>query len=141
MSCGLKNACSTDRAPGASRKIAASAPTTIRVLTVETTVPPRPLPSSREPRPLRANEPGGCQPPPTETPGGPPATGPPATGPAPASPLPGSPDGGGWCSSIWGGGSLLRSGLDGREGEVDLQVFLLELLQGAVALELCDRLI
>ncbi len=58
MCCGLKNSCSTARAPGASRKIATRAPSTTRVLTVEMTVPLRP-PSSLAPRPLRANDPGG----------------------------------------------------------------------------------
>ena len=55
MSCGLKNACSTARAPGASRKTAARIPSTTSVLTVETTVPlraaaeqPGPAPGPRE---------------------------------------------------------------------------------------------
>src|SRR5580658_10229205 len=93
MSCGLKKACSTARAPGASRKMAASAPSTMSVLTAEMTVPPRPPPSSLAPRPVRTNEPGGGIPPPVYEPGG-------------GLPL----------------SATRGSGLDGREREVDLQV-------------------
>src|SRR5215813_8178136 len=59
---GLKNVCSTARAPGASRKIAASAPSTTIVLTVETTPArvPLPLENSRGPRPVAVKETAGC---------------------------------------------------------------------------------
>jgi|GEM_PF-2340357 len=59
MSVGLKNGCSTARAPGASRKIARKMPSTTIVLAVEMIVPLRPPPeNSRGPRPV-AKEPGG----------------------------------------------------------------------------------
>src|SRR6516225_6639864 len=111
MCSGLKNVCSTACAPGASRKIATSAPSTTRVLAVEMTVPPRPPPSSRAPRPVRANEPGGGLP--ADPGGGPPAE-----------------HAGGLPLSATGG-----SGLDGGERQVDLQVLLLQLVQRPVGLQ------
>ena len=60
MSVGLKKKCSTDRAPGASRKIATRIPSTTIVLIVDTTVALVPPPdSSRGPRPVAVNDPAG----------------------------------------------------------------------------------
>jgi hypothetical protein len=59
ISVGLKNVCRTWALPGASRKIATSAPSTTRVLVVEIAAALRPPPdSSRGPRPVVPNDPG-----------------------------------------------------------------------------------
>src|SRR5215831_1974294 len=114
MSCGLKNVWRTSALPGASRNTATSAPITTSVLAVEMAVARRPPPvSSRGPRPVVPNEPGAGEP--LSPDGGPPG----------ASPGP-DPNG---------------SGLDGRDAQVDLQVLLLQLLQGAVALQGGQRLV
>src|SRR5215831_20475901 len=107
MCCGLKKACSTACAPGASRKIATSAPSTTRVLAVEMTVPLRPPPSSLAPRPDRANDPGGGLP--AEPGGGSPAE---PGGGSPAEPGGGSPaePGGGSPAEPGGGLPLSATG-------------------------------
>src|SRR5215472_10826437 len=131
MCCGLKKACSTARAPGATRKIATSAPSTTRVLTVEMTGPLRPPPSSLAPRLLRENEPGGCQPPPSsreprplrpneagacQRSSGTPAAAP--GGPTAENPGSGSAGDPAWLSSIRL--PAATSGLDGGARQVDL---------------------
>ena len=56
MSCGLKNVCRTAALPGASQNSATSAASTTIVLAVDTATAPRPLLSSRGPRPAAPNE-------------------------------------------------------------------------------------
>src|SRR6266568_7594736 len=119
ISVGLKNACSTARAPGASRMMATRMPSTTIVLTDETTVAPvPPPPSSRGPRPAATKEPAGW---PGET---------------------------GEFASMRLPRTLLppfrcrpASGLDGREVQVDAQVPLLKGGQRAVGPQARDGLV
>src|SRR5215469_16898497 len=71
MSWRSKKLCLTSLLPGASRKIATSAPTTAMVLTVEMAVARRP-PANRNfgPRPEVPKDPGTCQPEARLCPGG-----------------------------------------------------------------------
>src|SRR5215469_911724 len=132
MSWRSKKVWRTCALPGASQKTATSAAMTTIVLAVEMAVARGPPPvSSRGPRPVVPNEPGICPPP------------------RPMLETPGTISGsaGRSCSlSSMGrelGRALIRpvSRLDGRDAEVDLQVLVLQLLQGAVALQRGQRLV
>src|SRR5262249_55523187 len=115
MSVGLKNACSTARAPGASRKIMTRMLSTTIVLTDEMTVALVPPPaSSRGPLPVAAKE------------------------------FAGWPGDSGEFASIyllWASCLAAPSGLDGREVQVDAEVPLLQRGQRAVALQAGDGLV
>src|SRR5215467_12969300 len=134
MCSGLRKACSTARAPGASRNTAASAPSTMRVLAVEMTVALRPPPSSREPRPLRSNEPGdGQSGTPDVAPGGPPTAG---------SPPAGSAAGPGWLSSMPAAACQPQGWMVAKlKANGTLQELQKKYLQSSVGLQLGDRLV
>src|SRR5215469_4654489 len=132
MSWGSKKVWRTCALPGASQKTATSAAMTTIVLAVEIAVARGPPPvSSRGPRPVVPNEPGICPPP------------------RPMLETPGTVSG----SICWSysrssmGRELARalirgaSRLDGRNAEVDLQVLVLQTLEGAVALQGGQRLV
>src|SRR5271165_3287619 len=134
MSRGSKKVCRTWPLPGAARKIATSAASTTRVLTVDTTVARRPPPDrSRGPRPTEPK----------------PAAGIPAARPADSI---AGPSSGPYSRSLRPPPGLLPViarqreysaplRLDRGNGQVDLEVLRLERCQGPVGLEGRDRLV